>query len=291
MLLNILTVFLATVSAIFIVIGLKNGEEYAYLVEDVNEDNMFFPNLYVIGFYLSDHVKIFKLNDNLLRKLKTEATLMYNENYAEYYTRLAWAQFLSLSLFVIAFGCAVATFISGTMALFILLFAIIMIVALWDMSMNRMSDFVKKRTGDCLAEFPTMVSKLALLINAGMILRDAWILIAKSGEGSFYELMQESCDQMENGASEAEAIQAFGTRANSPEIKKFTSTMIQGMQKGNAELTTFLLNQSNELWEQKKQLMLQKGEAAAGKLVAPLGLTFGGIILIIAAAAMQSMSL
>lgn len=72
--------------------------------------------------------------------------------------------------------------------------------------------------------------------------------------------------------------------------EKFTSAMVQGIEKGNSELADFLVSQASELWAHKRQLALQKGEIAAGKLIIPLGLMFGGIIMIIVAAAMQSMS-
>lgn len=291
MIFNIITALIATVASIFIIIGLKKGEPYSSLVEDIYEDNMFFSRLYVIGYYLSDNVKIFRLNDNLLRKLQSEAVLIYSNEYAEYYSRLAWSQFLSLALIIVAAGCTIATFTTGSTILIVLLIMAVFVVAIWDMSMNRMSDFLKHRTEECLAELPTMVSKLALMINAGLTLRAAWIIIAESGDGAFYDLMMQACQEMKNGSSDAKAIEEFGKRANDPEIKKFTSAMVQGIKNGHVELTEFLLNQANELMEQKKQLMLQKGETAAGKLVAPLGLTFCGIILIIAAAAMQSMSL
>ena len=43
--------------------------------------------------------------------------------------------------------------------------------------------------------------------------------------------------------------------------------------------------QSSELWNVKRQYMLQKGETAATKLVAPTGLIFAGIIILVVAGA------
>ena len=67
--------------------------------------------------------------------------------------------------------------------------------------------------------------------------------------------------------------------------------MIQGIEKGNSELAEFLSNQSAEMWAYKKQLMLQKGEVAASKLVAPIGIMFAGVLLIVISAALSGMSL
>ena len=156
--------------------------------------------------------------------------------------------------------------------------------------MSKMKEAVEKRRDDCVLEFPNMVSKLSLLIGSGMVLREAWYLIAKSKEGPLYELMRKACEYMDNGESDAAAIHKFGVLSDSVEIKKFTSAMVQGMEKGNSELADFLISQATELWAHKRQLALQQGEIAAGKLIIPLGLMFGGIIMIIVSAAMQSMS-
>ena len=102
--------------------------------------------------------------------------------------------------------------------------------------------------------------------------------------------MKQACEDMENGESDIGAIYKFGITSDSASIKKFTSAMIQGMQKGNSELADFMVSQTRELWAHKRQMALQQGEVAAGKLIIPLGITFAGIIMIIVSAAMQSMS-
>ena len=49
---------------------------------------------------------------------------------------------------------------------------------------------IEARSAALLGDFSEVVSKLALLTNAGMILREAWELTANAGEGIFYEEMQ-----------------------------------------------------------------------------------------------------
>ena len=86
---------------------------------------------------------------------------------------------------------------------------------------------------------------------------------------------------MNNGVSEIDAIYNFGTRCIIPEIKKFTSTIIQGMTKGNSELTSMLQEQSKEVWQLKKQLVRREGEKAASKLLIPICIMFVGILIMI----------
>ena len=125
------------------------------------------------------------------------------------------------------------------------------------------------------------MSKLALLTNAGLIMRDAWADVAYNGNTTLYKEMQISVDEMKNGVSETEAIYHFGNRCIIPEIKKFASTIIQGIEKGNSELTALLQEQSAETWNLKRQLVKREGEKASSKLLIPMFLMFMGILIMV----------
>ena len=289
MVIKIILLVLATILTIMFLINLIKGKKYTYLVENLNDSQYFLKDIYVIGFALND-TKLFKLRGKFGRDLKKDSKIYFDNIYYEYYANLAWAQFLSLALTVAALGTALASLVNGTASLFVIGIVALFIMALWNVCVSKTKEAVTERREQCEIEFPNMVSKLSLLINSGMVLRDAWFLVARGKEGPLYELMKKACEYMENGESDMSAIHKFGVLSDSIEIKKFTSAMIQGMEKGNSELADFLVSQASELWGHKRQLALQKGEIAAGKLILPLGLTFGGIIMIIVAAAMQSMS-
>lgn len=104
-------------------------------------------------------------------------------------------------------------------------------------------------------------------------------------KASFIKLMKRASEDMNNGFSDSDAIYRFGKASNSGEIKKFVSALLQSMEKGGAELTSFLANQSSELWKLKRQHMLQEGEKAATKLLAPIVLIFIGVMIIVITAA------
>ena len=86
---------------------------------------------------------------------------------------------------------------------------------------------------------------------------------------------------MNNGVAEVDAIYGFGMRCMLPEIKKFSSTIIQGLTKGNSELAAMLQDQSKEVWQMKKQLVRREGEKAASKLLIPICIMFVGILIMI----------
>lgn len=286
---NFIMLLLASITTVLFLVNLARGKQYGYMVESLDGGEYFLKELYVVGFSLNDG-KIFKLRGKMERNLKKQAKLLWGDRYYEYYANLAWAQFLSITLLVVSVGFSLSGFLKTEQLPILLILVLLFVAAFWNLSLSRMKEKVQQRREACEAEFPNMVSKLALLINSGMVLREAWRVTAYGKEGTLYTLMKQACEDMENGESDIGAIYKFGVTSDSANIKKFTSAMIQGMQKGNSELADFMVSQTSELWAHKRQMALQQGEVAAGKLIIPLGITFAGIIMIIVSAAMQSMS-
>ena len=103
--------------------------------------------------------------------------------------------------------------------------------------------------------------------------------------------MRKSCVEMNNGKSEIDALYEFGIMTNSDSIKKFVSALIQSIERGGSDLPQFLANESSELWNEKRQMLLQKGEKAASKLLMPIAIMFLGIMLIVISSAIQSFSM
>ena len=142
-------------------------------------------------------------------------------------------------------------------------------------------DSAENKTNEVLNDFADVVSKLALLVNAGMIMREAWEKVAYTGESEIYQEMKNVIVDINNGVSEIDAYTDFGMRCTSPEIKKFTSTIIQGMVKGNRELVEMIKQQSREIWDAKRHRVKQQGEKAASKLLIPICIMFIGILIMI----------
>lgn len=136
---------------------------------------------------------------------------------------------------------------------------------------------------------PQVLSKLTLLVNSGMVLRDAWKKVSITGERTLYLEMQNTNLEMENGVMEIDAYRNFAERCNVKEVRKFTSLIIQNLNKGNEELAYFMKDLSDEMWEVKKNEVKQKGEKANSQLLLPMMMIFIGILLIIMVPIMQQM--
>lgn len=274
---------IGSVLAILFIVQSLRGKKYEPIV--INLDQNIFPvsELYIVGFAWSSSGPL-KLKGKRAETLKAQAAVLYDAQYAEYYANIAWAQTLTLvHLFL-----AVTFLVAGTlydMAMLMLVTGIFMSVVVAAYGMENMKDTLTKRTEECESQLPEVVSTMAILVNSGMVLRDVWNMVACNGEGAFYELMRKAADHMRSGYSDAGAILWFGKASNSTEIRKFTSALLQSMEKGGAELSDFLARQSSELWNMRRQHMLQSGEKAASKLLLPIMLMFIGIIIIVMTAA------
>ncbi len=257
------------------------GKKFEGYVENLKDEDFPLKDFYSIGFAWSEG-KLFKLRGKIRNSLIAQAKLLYDPQYAEFYANVIWAQAISYIHLCLCIGFV----LSGAFNFgFFVLAGVLFAVVLGYFSLGRMKETLKERKAQCTIELPEIVSTMALLINSGMVLREAWEKIAYGKEGIVYTLMQGACIDMQNGVSEIDAIHRFGVLSDSPEIKKFTGALVQGIGKGSSELSDFLVKQSSEMWGLKKQIMLQKGEAAASKLLGPIALIFVGIMIIVISAA------
>lgn len=148
-------------------------------------------------------------------------------------------------------------------------------------------DKLTARRQEILLDLPQVLSKLTLLVNSGMVLRDAWKRVSITGERVLYQEMQNTNLEMENGVAEIDAYRNFAERCNVKEIRKFTSLIIQNLNKGNEELAYFMKDLSDEMWEVKKSQVKQKGEKANTQLLLPMMLILIGILTMVMVPVMQ----
>lgn len=266
------------IGCVFLVIWLiifMASRSYDEMFDTLDEKEFPLKELYSMGYFIMEKSK-YQYKSRRDRKLRQDMEVLYEKKYVEYYLRLTYARAVTygMLLFVLAF---VIYAFSGDVAVLMIMFLFSGVSVYYVMTLAPKK--IESRSSQLIGDFSEVVSKLALLTNAGMILREAWELTSKVGEGVFYQEMRIAVMEMENGISEAEAIRRFGIRCMMPEIKKFSATLIQGIQKGNSELSSMLQNQSAEIWNLRKQNVRRQGEKAASKLMIPIFMMFIGVII------------
>ena len=194
--------------------------------------------------------------------------------------RAVYAQRYSLAAFVFVL-MSLMSCMTEEDSLAIFLLGIVIASLVFYYFGTRAKKKIEKMNLQYMSSFPSAVSTIALLVNSGMTLREAWSEVAFSDDSTLSKQMQRVTEDINSGIGEADALYAFSLRCATPEIKKFTSFIIQGLDKGNKDLAFSLKDQSKELWEVKKQKTLQQGDNAASKLLIPIALIFLGILIII----------
>lgn len=257
----------------FYIKGLKYNSMFDVLVEK----DYPFKEIYGMGYAVLEMIR-YGYKSKSDRKMRQQLDVLYGDKYSEYYLRVIHSQQITIAMTVFVLSFAFYGLSSEIMGLVVgFLFTGLSYYYFGTVTKKK----IMKRSDELLNDFSEVVSKLALLTNAGMILKEAWQEVAYAGEGTIYTEMKKSIEEMNNGVSEVDAIYNFGTRCIIPEVKKFTSTIIQGLTKGNKELTAMLQEQSKETWRLKKQLVRRAGEKAASKLLIPICVMFVGILIMI----------
>lgn len=286
---TIVILTIGTVLSLAFIYFLFRGQKFDNLLKPLEGDAFPLKSIYSAGLAIQNF-RPAQLNGKAGDELRKATTLYYSKQYSEYYARIVWAQVLSFSLLSLSLFFVLAGAVPSLSGFFALLGVVLSGLSGYYF-LTYTKGKVNTRQEACESEFPNAISKLALIVNSGVILHDAWEMVAEGKDGVFYEMMRDSCEEMKNGASDMDAIHHFGVLTNSEDIKKFSSALIQSIERGGGELLRFLANQSSELWAAKRQRALQKGEKAASALLMPIALMFLGIMLIVISAAMSSFRL
>lgn len=275
--LSIVVMAIASVLTALFIIFLLAGSKYNNMIEPLNSKEFPLCELYGVGFAV---LALFRYNYTSKgeRKRRQQIALIYGEQHSEYYLRVNAAQRITLTFLLAVVGFVLYGLVNDYLIVGVfLMFAFTAYYYVATLPQTK----VEKKSTQILSDFADVASKLALLVNAGMIMKEAWEKVAYTGESELYQEMQRVCVNMHNGMSEVDAYTEFGSRCTSPEIKKFTSTLVQGLVKGNRELVEMIKQQSREIWEAKRHRVKQQGEKAASKLLIPICIMFIGIIIMI----------
>ena len=261
------------------------GRKYWKLFANLDKEDYPLSELYFVGYALTEmlHFNYHGKSDRTMRKY---LYILYGPKYVEYYIRAIYAQKVTMALTILTFGLPIYCF---TQEPFFMVLIVAAAGAAYYYYGTTLPDKIQKRSDQMMNDFSEVVSKLALLVNAGMTLHEAWGEVAVSGKGEIYQEMQASGGNMRNGMAEEDAVILFGQQCMVPQIKKFASTIITSLKRGPEDLAQMLTQQSKEVWALKQQIMRRQGEAANAKLLLPIVLTFVGILIMVIVPIFSSM--
>lgn len=175
---------------------------------------------------------------------------------------------------------------------------IVVILLVPGIEQERKKKECERRKEQLMREYPEMVNKLTLLLGAGMTLQGAWRRIVsryieerdKRGglRKEVYEEMLITQREMESGKGDMKSYEAFGERCGIQKYRKFSRYLTQNLKKGNRELCQLLEREAEEAFAERKAMARKYGEEAGTKLLIPMLLMLGIVVVVIMVPAVVS---
>lgn len=155
---------------------------------------------------------------------------------------------------------------------------------------------VADRNEQLRLDYPEIVSSLALLIGAGMTVPNAWQKVAKdyrtkkqeTGRKRYaYEEMLLTIYEMESGVAQTKAYERFGRRCRVQSYNRLATMLSQNVRKGATNLAVLLREEAAYAFEERKHTARRLGEKAGTKLLVPMMMLLGMIMVVIMVPAFQ----
>lgn len=173
----------------------------------------------------------------------------------------------------------------------VLFIGIIGSVLLWVFMDKALDDKMKIRKNQMLLDYPEIINKFNLLVNAGMTIRQAWNKISddykqsnrldKGQKRYVYEEMQVTLYELKLGVPEVNAYEQFGQRIGLMPYMKFSSMLVQNLKKGNKNMVDLLKQEAMEAFQERKETAKRLGEEASTKLLGPMMIMLLIVLIII----------
>ncbi len=162
-------------------------------------------------------------------------------------------------------------------------------LGIWTTADKEKQRLLQKRRAQMELDYPGLVMKLSLLLEAGLPTSRAFQRTAldykkyrlPGKERHAYEEMLAACREMENGVSEGEAYYRFGRRCGQIHYKTLATLLVQNVKKGSQGLLQALEREAQQAWEDRKRRARIAGETAATRLLVPMVLMLVVVLAIV----------
>ncbi|MBQ8823170.1 MAG: type II secretion system F family protein [Lachnospiraceae bacterium] len=145
----------------------------------------------------------------------------------------------------------------------------------------------EERKKEMRKEYPGIVNRMALYMEAGMTIRGAFMRITgeyAKGERAKNPIALELAiagNSLRSGVSEAVVYETFGRRTGMQEYTRFCSILSQSLKKGSVEISVRLRQEGERAMEEGLRFQKKRGEEAETKLLLPMIITMAMVMLLI----------
>ena len=162
------------------------------------------------------------------------------------------------------------------MTAFLLLLAVAVPLFLYSGYFSSLDTRRKERKEQAEGCYAGFVTKLSLLLAAGISVRQVFTRLAEEYEknhGAAHVLSAElkvTRQELDNGGSETVVYEEFGRRIGVLAYQRMASLLTRNVSRGVQGMKTLLLQEAKEVMAQERAAIRQKGEQAGTKLLLPM---------------------
>lgn len=158
------------------------------------------------------------------------------------------------------------------------------------LKLGKKNDEKKQREERLLAlekDYAQTVGKFAMLLSAGLSVRNAWerivYLYKKSGSEprTVYAEMERALKELQKGVPELLVYEQFGVRTGQIHYKKLMAMFISEQRHGSIRLLDVMEQEMLEAWEEQKRRTRRQGEKISTKLLLPMMGMLGVVFIMI----------
>jgi Bacterial type II secretion system protein F domain. len=174
-------------------------------------------------------------------------------------------------------------------AYLILLFGVVGAVYMLLHEKEKQKKIQKERAEQMLVDYPEILNQFALLLGAGISVKNVWYRIVQQyqerkrekGTRYAYEEMSYTYRELQSRVMETECYEKFGKRCQVQQYVKLGTILSQNLRKGSAGLTKLLTLEAKMAFEERKHRAKRLGEEAGTKLLLPMFLMLLIVLLIV----------
>lgn len=268
---------------------LKRGQKkYGAMVKPLSKKEFALKDFFPIGFVLME-LSRWRYGSALDRKLRRQLIELYEPDYTEYYLRVLWAAAASY-LAIGALLSAVLFLGAGAAGL---VFGWGIGAAMAYVSFGDLQKKIERRHLQIAIDMPDFTNKILILSGAGMTIRAALLKISHemAADTPLYEELAHTVQMLENGATDETALDWLSVRCNTPQMRRFTSVILQNSKRGGSDVVGVLQEIGREQWSERKEAAKRVSEEADTKLLFPMILMLASVILMTVAPAVMAIQM
>lgn len=259
---------------IFLIYSYIHREEIDYIAKNIRLESKYLGYFLPFMLLIKNKNELFTLITS--GKLKIAIKNHYGENIYEDFLLLHQAK--KLMFFYYSSILFIITFSLSTEKILILIYPIFVGVFLYYLDQIEIKKYLKIQS-KMKSDLPNFVSRLSLMLESGINLRDSLNYIVEKSNDGISQNIAEVLTMVKNGMSEEEAFNSISIKNEDILIRKFISSIVQNFKTGSDDINQSLTLIKKETNEYRKTQVILESQEVNRKLLIPNIVIFVGIML------------